>query len=125
MTFCPNCGASVVATELECPKCGAIFGGIGGWQPVETPTPKEGGFPLIYNLGRVLVWGGHFFLIAVPLLFVFFHLFFYRGGGTSGVPLAYSMMFSFVLYIPGHLLVALGEKPDSLVNPDAKKKLRK
>ena len=72
------------------------------------PVAAARGPSVLYGLGRVLVWAGHFFLIGVPVLFVLYHLLFYRGGGTSGVPLALSIMFSLVLYVPGYLLAFLG-----------------
>jgi hypothetical protein len=108
MAYCPNCGTNIEATAPKCLKCHAAFHAADGWKPSETPVAAARGPSLLYLFGRMLVWAGHFFLIGVPVLFVLYHLLFYRGGGTSGVPLAFSIMFSFVLYVPGYLLAFVG-----------------
>ncbi len=108
MAYCPNCGTEIETTALECLKCPANFSALDGWKPSQTPVAVVRSESWLYLLGRLLVWAGHFFLMGVPVLFVLYHLLFYRGGGTSGVPLAFSIMFSPVLYVPGYLLTFLG-----------------
>ena len=108
MAYCPSCNAEIDATAPECPRCRALFGEVAAWKPTDIPSAVNSSPSVVYMVGRTLVWGGHFFLVGVPVLFVLYHLLLYRGGGTSGVPLAFSIMFSPILYVPGYLLAYLG-----------------
>jgi hypothetical protein len=86
----------------------------GGWKPSEVPViPKKWGTSWTYTFGRLLVWGGHLFLIVLPITFIIFVMFFYTGVGTSGVPIAVSIMFSTVLYAAGYALVAWDRRGDA------------
>lgn len=66
----------------------------------QAPDPDP---PFYYSflggVGQFTLWLGHFFLLGLPVLYVAYHLLFYSGGGTSGVPLAFSIMFAPVFYI--------------------------
>jgi hypothetical protein len=108
MAYCPNCNGKIDEAAIECPKCQALFDEGAVWRPTGTPSALPRKASALYLIGRALVWGGHFLLFCVPVLFILYHLLLYRGGGTSGVPLAYSMMFSPYLYIPGYVLAFLG-----------------
>lgn len=78
--------------------------------PVDSPSKAVQSQSWIYIIGNLLVWLGHFFLLGFPVLFVLFHLLFYRGGGTSGVPLGLSLFMAPFFYVPGFLLRAMGAR---------------
>jgi hypothetical protein len=122
--YCPNCNAELKQgdnddDEQTCWNCGALVGGPDAWKPLAAATgPVQPGgelalsqanqnsstspAPTYYRMlnGSMLLffWAGNFFSIGVTVLFVLYHWLLYDGGGTSGVPLAFSWMFSVVLY---------------------------
>jgi hypothetical protein len=107
MSYCPNCAETIDASASECSKCGALFGN-GGWAPSSQPVVVGESPTWLAILGGFLVGLGHFFLLGVPILFVVFHVLFYSGGGTSGVPLAFSIIISPVFYVLGFIIRAVG-----------------
>lgn len=112
MSYCPNCEQVVAATAPECKKCGALFGN-GGWLPSSEPIVFAKSPTLLMVGGNLLVWLGHFFLVGFPVLFFVFHILFYRGGGTSGVPLGLSVIVSPLFYLPGFIVRALARRRDA------------
>ncbi|MBY0236788.1 MAG: zinc ribbon domain-containing protein, partial [Burkholderiaceae bacterium] len=100
MSYCPNCNHSVDVSASECSKCGAIFGN-GGWLPSSQPIVPTESLTGLTILSNLLLGLGHLFLFGFPVLFVVLHVFFYSGGGTSGIPLFYSMTISPVFYLLG------------------------
>lgn len=113
MAYCPNCGVQLHRDAAHCDKCRASFEAKDGWKPSEGPIVQTKNASWTYVIGRLLVWGGHFFLMGVPILFIVYHVLFYKGGGTSGIPLAFSIMFSPVLYVPGYILAAIGKNREA------------
>ncbi len=112
---CCNCGAQIGKradeTPLKAPdgllrrfhvkQSSANFEGmvstiLGSQAPVPAPPFY---YSFLSGVGRFTLWLGHFFLLGLPALFIAYHLLFYSGGGTSGVPLAFSIMVAPVFYL--------------------------
>jgi hypothetical protein len=80
-------------------------------KPSDPMTPQRFWRGLFLGVGTLFMWLGHFFLIGFPLLFLVLHFFFYRGGGTSGVPLGLSIfMAAPVSYTIGGIIIFVGKK---------------
>ena len=122
MSYCPNCAAEQTREDLvknRCWNCDADFSPGSGWKPTAEPQLRFRAFPkqkalmpktsepsktLSGILSVGFLWFGHFLLIGFPVLFFVYHLFFYTGGGTSGVPLAFSIIYAPISYLLSFVL---------------------
>jgi hypothetical protein len=67
--FCPNCSAELKPPEINCWKCGALFGPDSSWTPTEHPSAQAEQNPRLLRYSMLL-----------PLLYIAFGLI------LSGVP---------------------------------------
>jgi hypothetical protein len=107
MLHCPNCGANVDRTSIECEACGALFTGE-GWSPANVPAARTS-VSTTYLVGRAIVCLGHLMLIGVPLTTLIL-LLVSSGGSMSGVPSMFAIMLSPFLYAVGYLLCFIGRR---------------